>query len=85
MFAEPVWDALLDLFINGEEGRSVTVSSACYGAAVPITTGLRTLKLMQQKGLVERSQCPRDRRRVYLALTASAREDVIAYLDAVIA
>jgi hypothetical protein len=74
LFAEPRWDILLDLFIAGEEGRSISVSSACIGAAVPNATALRHLAAMQRKGLVERRAHPRDARcqQVRISDTAAA-------------
>jgi hypothetical protein len=72
LFAEPSWDILLDLFIADEEGRSVSVSSACIGAAAPYATALRHLGSMQRKGLVERSAHPHDRRCQQINITAAA-------------
>jgi hypothetical protein len=72
LFAEPGWDILLDLFIANEEDKSVSVSSACIGAAVPAATALRHLGMMQQKGLVERRAHPRDARCREVRITADA-------------
>jgi DNA-binding MarR family transcriptional regulator len=72
LFAEPRWDILLDLFIAEEEGRSISVSSACIGAAVPHATALRHLGMMQRNGLIERRAHPRDARCQQVRITASA-------------
>lgn len=72
LFAEPRWDILLDLFVAGEEGRAISVSSACIGAAVPHATALRHLGTLQQKGLVIRSADPRDARCQHVRITDSA-------------
>ncbi|WP_293880704.1 MarR family transcriptional regulator [Sphingomonas sp.] len=72
LFAEPSWDILLDLFIADGVGRSVTVSSACIGAAAPHATALRHLGMMQRKGLLERSAHPNDARCQQVRISATA-------------
>jgi hypothetical protein len=72
LFAEPRWDILLDLFVAGEEGRTISVSSACIGAAVPHATALRHLGAMERKGLVERRPDPRDARCQHVRISESA-------------
>lgn len=56
LFSEPAWDILLDLYVSNAEGRAISVSSACIGAAVPSTTALRWLKLLEKKGYIRRVQ-----------------------------
>jgi hypothetical protein len=72
LFGEPAWDILLDLFIAGREGKRVPVTSACIGAAVPTTTALRWLTLLEQRGLVQRDDDPTDARRALVYLTNDA-------------
>jgi hypothetical protein len=79
LFADPVWDLLLDLFIAEEEGRQVSVSSACLAAAVPNTTALRYIQHMAATGLLVRRAHPADRRSTYLLLTASTRAKMIDF------
>ena len=74
MFGEPAWDILLDLFASAEEGRDVSVSSACLAAAVPPTTALRYLQMMEKQGLIEREPSPADARVSYLRLSVETRE-----------
>lgn len=69
LFGEPAWDILLDLFIAGGEGKSVSVSSACIGSAAPATTGLRWLGVLAEEGLIVRENDPEDNRRVLVRLT----------------
>lgn len=73
LFAEPRWDILLDLFVAGEEGRAISISSACIGAAVPHATALRHMGVMQSKGLIERRADPRDARCQHVSITDNAR------------
>ena len=72
LFGEPAWDMLLDLFIAAREGQRVPVTSACIGAAVPITTGLRWLALLESLGLVLRDPDPSDARRALVRLSPDA-------------
>jgi DNA-binding MarR family transcriptional regulator len=79
--ADPAWDLLLDLFIAGEERRRVSVTSACIAAAVPPTTGLRWINLLEDQELIERGNDPDDGRKVYLSLTSTARSKVVEWLE----
>ena len=81
LFGEPAWDILLDLFACEEEGRSVRISSACIGAAVPASTALRYLSEMERRGLVERCRDEVDRRGQYVRLSNEAREHMVRLLE----
>lgn len=80
LFHEPAWDILLDLFINAEKGRPVSVSNACIAAATSQTTGIRSLQALEREGLIERIDDQHDHRRVYVQLTKSGRGKMIATL-----
>jgi DNA-binding MarR family transcriptional regulator len=82
LFADPAWDMMLDLLASKLEGRRVSVSSLCLAAAVPQTTALRWIRLLGERGLVERSEDLLDARRVYVSLSASATERLVALLAA---
>ena len=69
LFREPAWDILLDLYIAAHNGNEVSVTSACVGAAVPETTALRWLKVLEEGGLVERERDNRDHRRIMVRIT----------------
>jgi len=79
LFGEPAWDLLLDLFIAAKERKQVPVTSACIGAAVPTTTALRWLAILEERGLVVREADPTDARRVFVRLTAAAYGKMVAY------
>ena len=79
LFGEPAWDLLLDLFIAAKERKRVPVTSACIGAAVPTTTALRWLAILEERGLVVREADPTDARRIFVRLTAEAYAKMIAY------
>lgn len=71
LVGEPAWDILLALF--AEEPAHLSVSSLCYASGVPTTTGLRWVKVLTRRGLIERVQHPRDGRVVLVSLTDSGR------------
>lgn len=71
-FSDPAWDILLDLYASDLEGRQVSVSSACFAAAVPPTTALRWIRKLVETGSLTRVQDPVDGRRVYVVLSEVA-------------
>lgn len=72
LFGEPGWDLLLDLFAARLQGRLVSVTSACIAADVPPTTALRWIRLMEERGLVERIRHRSDQRVKWIGLTDMA-------------
>lgn len=81
LFGEPAWDILLDLFIAAKERRRVSVTSACIGAAVPATTALRWISVLENYGLVQREADSGDARRYYVGLTASRYSKMVEYFS----
>ncbi|MBT0669040.1 MarR family transcriptional regulator [Novosphingobium profundi] len=82
LFGEPAWDILLDLFIAAKERRSVSVTSACIGSAVPSTTALRWITILERNGLLVREADPGDARRVYVKLSARGYAAMLDYFTA---
>ena len=83
LFSEPAWDLLLHLFVAGAEGRTVSVSSACDGAAAPATTALRKLTQLEEGGWIVREVDPADARRSYVRLSSRATKKMHSLLKAV--
>lgn len=81
LFAEPVWDILLDLFIARHQNLTITVSSACIAADVPVTTALRHIAWLVEDGWVIRSPHPSDARSSVVGLTPDGDRAMRAYLD----
>ena len=79
LFGEPAWDILLDLFIAAIRQKRVAVTSACIGAAVPTTTALRCLKILEEKGLIAREEDAEDARRTFLRLSPVAYQLMVEY------
>lgn len=82
LFADPVWDILLDLSASRLERKSVSVSSLCIAASVPTTTALRTIKQLVDRGLLVRRGDPSDARRTFIELSPGAAKATEACLDA---
>lgn len=81
LFADPAWDIMIDLFIAAEEGKEVSVSSLCIAAAVPSTTALRWISLLEARHIIERFADPCDARRYHLALTSKAYDEISQYFE----
>ena len=77
----PLWNILLDLFIAGEEGRNVTIKSACVAAGVPQSTALRHIAHLIEVRLAARNQHPSDARSAYLKLTDRGRARMAEFLS----
>ncbi len=69
LFADPVWDMLLDLAAARAEHRLVSITSLCIASGVPTTTALRYIKLLEDLDLIERTADTSDRRRRFVALS----------------
>ena len=75
------WNMLLDLFIHCEDGRKVSVSSACIASGGAPTTALRWLTQLERAGLIVRRADERDQRRVLVTLTPEARQAILSWLS----
>lgn len=65
----PAWDIVLDLYKARSQGKAISVTSACIGAACPSTTALRWLQALESMDLVERKPDRHDGRRIVVELT----------------
>lgn len=81
LFGEPAWDILLDLFIAAKEGKRISITSACIGAAAPSTTALRWLNILDREGLIEREGDAHDMRRSYVRLTPAGYGKMLEYFN----
>ena len=80
LFADPAWDMMLDLCLAAETHKPVSVSSLCLAAAVPSTTALRWIKMMEEHGMLNRQEDPHDKRRFFLALAFDTHQRLKALL-----
>ncbi|WP_324741837.1 hypothetical protein U8326_01105 [Tsuneonella sp. CC-YZS046] len=80
LFGEPAWDMLLDLYINTRRGRLVSITSLCIASAVPATTALRHISLLEERGLLQKIPAKHDRRVSYVELTEHAYQAMECHL-----
>lgn len=80
LFADPVWDILLDLTASQLEGTRVSVTSLCIAASVPTTTALRSINALVERGMLVRTPDPADRRREYVSLSPDTFDAMLRYL-----
>ena len=83
IFGEPAWDALLDIAQSEAKGQRLPVTSACIGSRAPSTTGLRWLKILEERGLVRREADVSDARRSFVRLTKDGRKKIERYFQEV--
>ena len=69
LFADPSWDMLLDLYDADLASSQVSVTTLSTSSALPLTTALRRLDVLEQEGLVSRFEDPTDRRKTLVRLT----------------
>lgn len=81
LLGDPIWDALLELFVAETDGRSVSTTSLVLAMHLPPSTGLRWIDHMEEKGLLTRIVDERDRRRCLNRPTERARSLVIQSLE----
>ena len=80
LFGEPAWDMLLDLFITPRRRRLVSITSLCIASAVPATTALRHISLLEERGLLQKIPAKHDRRVSYVELTEHAYQAMEVHL-----
>lgn len=83
MFADPAWDILLELYAAELGQQRISVGQLCVGAAVPGTTALRWISMLENKDLIERKADPMDGRRVYLSLSAAGLQAMTSYFKSI--
>lgn len=79
------WALLLELLAARMEGRRFAVTEVAEAAGIPLTTSLRRLQGLEDRGLVVRRPCPRNRRIVLMDLSDEADDRLRAYLAAALA
>ena len=83
LFADPAWDIFLELYAAALGQQRTSVTKLCEAAAVPATTALRWIRLLEEQGLLTRSSDPMDARRSFMQLSARALKGMDAYFRTV--
>lgn len=81
LFSDPAWDILLDLYVAKSEQREVTIWDACQAASVPKTSGMRWLRILESRHLVEREGDIADQKNATVTLTRDAIAGMNRWLD----
>ena len=77
----PELTILLDLYVQEQDRRAVTVGDACVAARISSSSALRSVGRLIDKGLVVRRPDPNDARRRLLSLTDRARSLLTGFID----
>lgn len=83
MFGEPAWDLLLALFVH-DNGVPVAVTDLAKLAETPVSTAVRWMDYLEEKGLVRRERSDLDRRVSKVTLSDEGRRRLDAYFADVI-
>ena len=76
---EPGWDILLDLMSTADPNRWISTTSACIASAVPATTALRHLQILEEAGLIDRKPHERDQRVSCVRISPAGRAAFESY------
>jgi DNA-binding MarR family transcriptional regulator len=79
-FANPGWAIMLEIFIREASGYRVSLDQLTAEADLPELTAYRSLNLLINKGLVERSEGKTHRDDVWLSLTLPGRRKMMELL-----
>jgi len=74
ILGDAAWDVLLELYISDASGSQLNASTVGAEAAIPQSTALRWLSLLEKEGLVRRRDDIFDKRRHWVGLTPTARK-----------
>ena len=81
LFADPAWDMILDLTVARANYRQISVTSLCIASGVPPTTALRWINILVGKGIFQRFNDDRDKRRAYISLSDDAADKVAEFFQ----
>lgn len=81
LLGEPVWDILLDLYVNEARGRVSNITSVCVASCAPPTTALRYVTSLEAQGLIEFEDANYDRRIRLVSFTERGLRAMSDYLQ----
>lgn len=80
LFGDPAWTILLALHAARKSNKRLSVSDVASSSRAPITTGLRHLAILEQRGLVRRECDANDGRRAFVFLTDETADRISEWL-----
>jgi DNA-binding MarR family transcriptional regulator len=83
LFSDPAWDILLVVFHVELSQFRITITDLGKRADLPMSTLLRWVTTLTDRGLVRRIEDPFDGRRIYIELTTMGSDAMHAYLASV--
>jgi DNA-binding MarR family transcriptional regulator len=82
LLGEPCWDILLDLMVAKAAGIRISIKAACIASRVPPTTALRWINLLEEAGLIWKSDDNSDKRRTWIGLSDAGLKAMATHLRA---
>jgi DNA-binding MarR family transcriptional regulator len=80
LFSDPAWDILLALFLTELRQQKLATTELALLTPVPLTTALRWIDALEQKGWVRRTADPSDQRRIFVDLSARGSSAMHAWV-----
>ena len=81
---EATWEILLDLYVSEHSGDAVSMTAAGGSAGISLTSALRRIRELEEKGMIARAPDEKDRRRAALCLTDKGRSAVQSFINSYI-
>lgn len=79
---DPAWWMLHDLFLAKLRGKRLSVTAVTIGSGAPDTTALRYLRLLEERGYVQRVPDETDKRRHFIEIAKPTFDGMAAYFAA---
>jgi DNA-binding MarR family transcriptional regulator len=83
LFADPAWSMLLDLYRAHLAQHRLCITSLCHGSGAPVSTAIRWLSALEQRGLTVRFRDPLDGRRYFIELTPEGIDAMARYFRSI--
>ena len=83
LFADPAWDILLEAYVADLMQTRLSITSLCFGTGVSMTTALRWLRKLEEKGWLERKADLLSARRTCIELTGKGSARMSQYFDTI--
>lgn len=75
------WDMMLELYVAALNGKRLRTKNLLLATIAPETTALRWIMVLEERGYIERTACPVDRRITWITMTESAISLITDWLE----